>query len=108
MPRQFGFDDQGHFRGDCRTLCVSCCSSRGSIVMARMPPFSFWNGLVNLRAQCPAGMFGKFVGIFGEGRVIAHFFQNAGEVADGNPLGQEVLQNPLHLADAQMAPESIR
>ena len=59
-----------------------------------------WLG--ELRPERAAGMLGKFVGIFRERRVVAHLFQDAGEIADGNAFREQVLQNALHLAEAQL------
>ena len=36
------------------------------------------------------------------GGVIADFFQDAGEVADGDAFGQQVLEDALHLADGEL------
>src|SRR5688572_2955705 len=47
-------------------------------------------------------MFGKLVRAFSEMRVIADFLEDAGEIADGNPFGEEILQNALDLADSEL------
>ena len=59
-------------------------------------------GTGDLRAQRAAGMFGKLVGVFGKRRMVTHLFEDAGQVADGDALGQQVLQNTLHLADVEL------
>ena len=76
--------------------------------MACKLPLSLWKRLDDLRAQRAAGVLGQFVRVLGHAGVIADLFQDAGQVADGDALGQEVLQDALHLADVQLARESIR
>ena len=56
----------------------------------------------DLRAESATGVFGEFVGILGEMRVIADFLEDAGEIANGDSLGEEVLEDTLNLADGEL------
>ena len=102
MPRQLRLDDQRDFRlrlpHALRELLFEFRIHRD-----RAQPAGFiLKRLGQLRAQSTAGVLGKLVGIFRVHRVVADFFENTREVADGNSLGQQVLQNALHLADAEL------
>ena len=59
--------------------------------------------LGDLRPERAPGVLGQFVGILGRQRVIADLLQNAGQAADADALGEEVLQDALHLTDGELA-----
>ena len=59
--------------------------------------------LGDLHPECAPGVFGQFVGILGRERVVADLLQNAGQVADADALGEQILQDALHLADGELA-----
>ena len=59
-------------------------------------------GFDDLGAERAPGVFGEFVRIFCGVGVVADFFQDAGEIANGNALGEQVLQDALHLADVEL------
>ena len=55
-----------------------------------------------MRTERAAGVLGEFVRVFREVRVVGDFFENAGEIANGDPFGEEVL---LRVADERGGPE---
>ena len=69
--------------------------------MARNPPFVILERLVICEPKARRAYSESSSGFLVKAGMITHFFEDAGEVADGYPLRQQVLQNPLYLADAQ-------
>ena len=49
-----------------------------------------------------AGAFGELIRVLGERGVVADLFQDACQVADGEALGQQVLEDALHLPDREL------
>ena len=103
MPGQSRFDDQGDFGGRLAhalgdLLLQSRIQGDGAQTAVRRLIVAG-----DLCAEGAAGMFGKFVGVLGESpRSRSPFPECPAEIADGNALGQQVLQNALHLADIQL------
>src|SRR5688572_9753598 len=56
----------------------------------------------DLRAEGATRVFGEFVRVLRNVRVIPDLLENAGEVTNGNPFGEQILQNALHLANGEL------
>src|SRR5580765_7599168 len=46
----------------------------------------------DLRSERATGVFGEFIGVFGDERVIRDFLEDAREIPNGNSFSEQVLQ----------------
>ena len=75
-----------------------CSMSGSNVTTGRWPPAARSEQMVG--AEPEADRLDERLGVAGGAGALAHDLEDAGEVADRHRLGEEVLQHPLHLGEA--------